>query len=80
MNKYLLLFVLLIGCGTNKVANPTGDLTVIGEYLIDVPEPSGLSFSSSGQSLWTVSDYTGKLYQITFTGELHNTLDWVGDE
>lgn len=80
MSRYLLIFVLLIGCDTNKVANPTGELTVIGEYLISVPEPSGLSFSRSGQSLWTVSDDTGKLYQISFTGELENTLGWIGDD
>ena len=81
MNKLqIILLLLIVGCGTNKVANPTGDLTILGEYLIDVPEPSGLSLSSSGQSLWTVSDYTGKLYQITFTGELHNTLNWIGND
>ncbi len=80
MNRYLLLIVVMLaGCGTNKIANTNGDLTVLGEYLIAVPGPSGLSFSSNEQSLWTVSDNTGKIYQITFTGELQNTLNWIGD-
>jgi len=39
-------------------------------YDISVPEPSGLCFSADGKSLWTVSDRTGEVAQISFTGEL----------
>lgn len=39
-------------------------------YDIAVPEPSGLCFSADGKSLWTVSDRTGEVAQISFTGEL----------
>ncbi len=39
-------------------------------YDIPVPEPSGLCFSADGKGLWTVSDRTGEVVQISFTGEL----------
>ncbi len=41
-------------------------------YDIAVPEPSGLCFSADGRGLWTVSDRTGEVVQISFTGELMN--------
>jgi uncharacterized protein YjiK len=80
--KKLLILVLCIlsSCGQNKIANPDGDLTILDEYLIEVSEPSGLSLSVNRQSLWTVSDQTGKIYNVSFTGELINTLSWIGDD
>ena len=39
-------------------------------YDIMIPEPSGLIFSSDGKGFWTVSDRTGEVAQISFTGQL----------
>ncbi len=39
-------------------------------YDIMIPEPSGLIFSSDGKGFWTVSDRTGEVAKISFTGQL----------
>jgi uncharacterized protein YjiK len=39
-------------------------------YDILVPEPSGLIFSADGKGFWTVSDRTGEVAQISFSGQL----------
>jgi len=47
---------------------------------LDVPEPSGLSFTSGKAALYTVSDETGSFYKITFEGKLLSTVDCNGDD
>jgi len=63
---------------TNNTA--TGQLELLHTYSVDVPEPSGLAINSSGDILYTVSDETNKVYKITSTGQLLQTLNFVGND
>ena len=46
------------------------NLHFIVAYRLEVPEPSGLSLSKDGLSLWTVSDDDSGLYNISLQGEV----------
>jgi len=60
-NLIIFLFLIsLVGCVNNP--NPySKDLTLLGKYSLDCPEPSGLSFDTNN-NLIMVSDNIGKIY------------------
>ncbi len=71
------------GCSLNdgiNTADEISGLEEIASYRIDVPEPSGLSLHVNGKSLWTVSDQTAKVYQLSLDGRLLKTLPYVGPD
>ncbi len=82
--RSLLIFLLIMGCSIDDTNGPvvnSSDLTEIASYRLDgVPEPSGLSLHINGKSLWTVSDQTAKVYQISLDGRLLKTLPYLGDD
>jgi uncharacterized protein YjiK len=39
-------------------------------FNLDIQEPSGLSFTATGDALYTVSDKNGFIYKISFTGDI----------
>ena len=84
INIFKLLFIFLFySCSLNDGVNATDDsfdLTQVSTYRIDVPEPSGLSLHVNGKSLWTVSDQTAKVYQISLDGQLLKTLSYQGED
>lgn len=43
-------------------------LAAVGVFSLDVEEPSGLSLSTQGKSLWTVSDADGGVHEMTLEG------------
>ena len=47
---------------------------------INIPEPSGLSFTASKDALLTVSDKTGRIYRIGFNGEVMDRLPFHGHD
>ena len=49
-------------------------------FELNIHEPSGLSFSASGDALYVVSDKTGGVYRIAFTGELLEKLQFQGHD
>jgi len=49
-------------------------------FVIQVPEPSGLSFSVSGDDLFVVSDRNGAVYRIDFAGEVLERLPFHGHD
>lgn len=81
---YLLILLLIMACSLDDGMNATdskSDLIEIASYRIDgVPEPSGLSLHINGKSLWTVSDQTAKVYQISLSGQLLKTLPYIGQD
>ncbi len=81
---YIFILPLLIACSLNDGINgvdDNSDLLKIASYHIDgVPEPSGLSLHINGKSLWTVSDQTAKVYQISLDGRLLKTLSYLGED
>jgi uncharacterized protein YjiK len=43
---------------------------IIGQFQLDVPEPSGLALSIDKQHLWTVSDANSTVYQLSLDGKV----------
>ena len=57
---------------------PVLSLKLLNSFALDVTEPSGLALNPDGQSLWTVSDNTNQVFQISLTGEILKTLAYQG--
>ncbi len=77
----LVLLILAMSCTIEEdpVMQPEDQVIVpLASYNVEVTEPSGLSFASDYNSLWTVSDNTGQVYQIDLTGKIINTLTYTG--
>lgn len=70
-------------CSKDTSTKPTAKnpyLKKEADYKLHVKEPSGLAFSVDGKSLWTVSDKTNKVYQITLTGNTIKELSYIGND
>ena len=52
---------------------------ILDSYEMSIYEPSGLSYSSDRESLYTVSD-RGMLYEISLTGKTLRELSYTGDD
>lgn len=59
-----------IAIGVSGFNGSSGNLRLVGEYPIDVPEPSGLGISPDGKSLWTVSDESRRVYHMDLQGRM----------
>lgn len=55
-------------------------LVLINSYNIDVLEPSGLGINAAGDQLYTVSDNTNKIYQLSLTGAVEETYTYEGND
>ena len=90
--KWLVFIVFLVsvfteiyrGCihnseGQSSKDDGTADLSDV-VYPLNIREPSGLSFSVSGDALYVVSDKTGGIYMIDFTGEVLEKLPFRGHD
>lgn len=87
--KPLIVFTTVTACLATMSAQPitnedTSDnkplVTLLADYDIAVPEPSGLTLSADNASLWTVSDQTGLIYNISLAGQLIRTLPFHGND
>ncbi|MEA2104399.1 MAG: SdiA-regulated domain-containing protein [Candidatus Cloacimonadota bacterium] len=79
----VITILLLPGCSLEETANNsnTSLLKIIEEYELDVPEPSGLTYDSHSNTLWTVSDRPdNKVYQIDFQGNILTILNYQGED
>lgn len=80
---FLSLLIFLVGCDLRE---PTAgeqaapQLKLQGSYPLEVPEPSGLALHPDGQSLWTVSDQTNRVYRINLSGGILEALDYRGTD
>jgi uncharacterized protein YjiK len=72
------------GCFSDSSVNATNETGKKGHsdsvFVLKVHEPSGLAFSSSKDALYTVSDRTGAVYRIDFTGEVLEKLPFKGHD
>lgn len=55
-------------------------LQLMNTYTIQVDEPSGLTFGLDDNTLWTVSDRTGEVFQLDFQGNLLRRLNYNGGD
>lgn len=53
-------------------------LTLTNSFALEVTEPSGLALAADGKSLWTVSDNTNQVFQLSLTGQTLQTLSYQG--
>ena len=65
----------MAACRSKKPAAPASiatsdNLRLIASYPIAVKEPSDLCLSPDRQSLWTVSDEEGEVFQMSLTGKV----------
>jgi len=81
MNKLIIIILLFISlsCQRNQPSTSITDPTIqilkqIASYPINVPEPSGLFYNSKTNSLFTVSDGNGTVYEINFNGSVLRSL------
>lgn len=70
------LFI-LSACSKEKKDNLTL-LSPLEIYAVNIPETSDLSFGSSPDILYTVSDRTAKVYKITTKGKVLSELSYTG--
>jgi uncharacterized protein YjiK len=72
------------GClsdSSGKVPNEKGNKGQSGTvFELKIHEPSGLSFSASGDALFVVSDRNGAVYRIDFTGAVLEKLPFQGHD
>ncbi|MBD3386655.1 hypothetical protein GF407_17260 [candidate division KSB1 bacterium] len=78
----LLLAGLFFFCKSDPVNTYEDDplLERIAVYDLAIAEPSGLCRAASGQTLWTVSDRSGKVYQLDPSGRILKELAFQGDD
>ncbi|MFZ5517591.1 MAG: SdiA-regulated domain-containing protein [Candidatus Zhuqueibacterota bacterium] len=76
--NYWISLAIISGCSVSENAvqpEHTGpSLKIISQFLLDVPEPSGLAFDRSRSAMWTVSDQNGCLYKLDLTGNIIQTM------
>lgn len=74
----ILLSALIISCSGDKkieLLNETDSrLELVGKYKLSIREPSGLTLSSDGEFLWTVSGEYNSLYKITKNGKIVDSV------
>jgi uncharacterized protein YjiK len=83
--SFLILFGNLSACVRDDVYKPNdpdGNDTIARDsaFSMTVLEPSDLTFTPSGNTFYTVSDNTGKVYEISKKGVTIKSLDFVGND
>lgn len=78
----VLTLLMVFNTACEKATSSAGgnQLQLVASFAIDVPEPSGLALSADGKSLWTVSDETGKVYQLDLQGAVLREIDVSGED
>jgi uncharacterized protein YjiK len=85
-NIFVLIITIfvLVGCKLeDSVSTPEpspGIISKIGEYRTDVSEPSGLTLGANNSTLWTVSDNTNHVYQLSLNGTILKELFFEGND
>jgi uncharacterized protein YjiK len=74
----LIIFCFFISCD-NQTPRPQS-LTLLEEYDLSIPAPSGLSFGSSTSQLLVVSDAESRFYRISTTGQVIGSIAINADD
>ena len=79
---FLMIFSLFLldSCINDEMFDDNPIVKTDSIFVMNVKEPSGLAFSLSKDALYTVSDNTGKIYKISFTGDILDELPFVGND
>jgi len=73
---FVVLVLVVIICNIDNLNNEKTETVLIPKQIIElkVPEPSGLYFDKSNNTLWTVSDENSTIYNIDLEGEIINQI------
>lgn len=74
------LLLAFAGACTKDKADSLEMLDQVAVYSVNIPETSDLSFGSSTDILYTVSDRTAKVYKITTQGKVLSELTYTGSD
>ena len=84
MAKFYLFSLLIVfaACKRQNSEPPDPNWTFHTDTVINlkIDEPSGLALSVNKDFLYTVSDLTGKIYRISFKGDILNELPFIGSD
>ena len=74
-----------LSCSDNPPApqepDSLSEISLLAEYAIDIPDPSGLALDPDGETLWAVSDNPGRgIYRITFRGRIVEHIRMNSDD
>lgn len=72
--------LLILGACTKQKKETQAILDPLEVYTVTIPETSDLSFGSSTDILYTVSDRTAKVYKITTKGKVLSELKYTGSD
>jgi len=75
--------ILCWACVRDEVVIPDDtNHEIVGDsvFYLTILEPSDLTFTAGGNSFLTVSDNTGKIYEISKKGAILKTFDFVGSD
>jgi len=84
LNILLILITIfsVISCNVEDSVGPqqSPGLILIGEFDLSIPEPSGLTLNKDGTALWSVSDNTNHVYNISLEGDVLTELNFTGND
>lgn len=70
-----------IACSKSEpVIKTNNDLELISSEKINVSEASGLTINASGSTLYTVSDNTGNIYELSTDGTVIKEYAYIGND
>ena len=77
----ILFFGFFIACSKSEpVVKTNNDLELISSEKINVSEASGLTINALGSSLYTVSDNTGNIYELSTDGTVIKEYAYNGND
>lgn len=65
----------LISVASTCLRTHSDNLEKVGQYHLDMPEPSGLALDPDGQHLWIVSDRDDNVFKTDLKGEIVDDFD-----
>lgn len=83
LNKYILITFLCLtaySCGKSDEVQATNQLELISSDKINVSEASGLTINATGSILYTVSDNTSNIYELTTDGTVIKEYVYNGND
>jgi uncharacterized protein YjiK len=81
----LIISTVFLGCSRDNPENITNPPSIekiypLNEYLLDIPEPSGVAYNSISNSLMIVSDGQPEIFEVSFSGVRINAITTSGSD
>ncbi len=82
LTALVLALGVILSCSTDSGSGAVrGELDLISVHNVAFNDPSGLTLDVSGEFLWTVSsERGGRIYRLSFSGEMLAVLPYEGDD